>query len=380
MHLTLHLTRACNMNCRYCYSPPQKQSPGMSLDIARQALALGAQLNPDSSCGIVFFGGEPLLQKNLIRQILDLADEMSAHKQGRFHFKMTTNGLLLDDEFLQLAVDRRIVIALSHDGLQQAHDAHRMSMSGTSTWPAVTANLQKLLKVKPYASVLSVINPDTVQYMSKSIEFLVSLGVRYLVLSLNYAADWSPSDLAELEKQYLRLARKYVQWTLEGKKFYLSPFEVKLASHIDPENHPVCDLGMRQLSVDPEGYLFPCIQFPRAGHDSPWQIGHVSTGINEPRRIAVNALASAEKALCAQCEIAPRCQNKCACLNWQTLGTLDNPSPILCAHEKLLTPIADRIGQILWNKQAPHFIQKHYNRCYPLLSLLEDTHAASFHE
>lgn len=62
MHLTLHLTRACNMNCRYCYSPPLEQSPGMSLDIAKQALLLGAKLNPASSCGIIFFGGEPLLQ------------------------------------------------------------------------------------------------------------------------------------------------------------------------------------------------------------------------------------------------------------------------------------------------------------------------------
>ena len=85
-----------------------------------------------------------------------------------------------------------------------------------------------------------------------------------------------------------------------------------------------------------------------------------------------------EKTPCKTCDIASRCQNKCACLNWQTLGALDNPSPILCAHEKLITPIADRIGQILWNKQAPHFIQKHYNRCYPLLSLIEDAKAASF--
>lgn len=253
-----------------------------------------------------------------------------------------------------------------------------MTMSGKSTWPTVTANLQKLLKVKPYASVLSVINPDTVQCMSQGIEFLVSLGVRYLVLALNYAAPWSESSLAELERQYLHLARKYVQWTLEGKKFYLSPFEIKLASHIDPENHPSCDLGNRQLSIDPEGYIYPCIQFPRAGHDSPWQIGHVSTGLNEPRRQAVNTLASQEKTPCKTCDIASRCQNKCACLNWQTLGALDNPSPILCAHEKLITPIADRIGQILWNKQAPHFIQKHYNRCYPLLSLIEDAKAASF--
>ena len=90
MHLTLHLTRQCNMRCDYCYTPPRDARP-MSLETAVKALRMGARLTGDSSCGVVFFGGEPLLCRELMAEVVAEARRMERRGTGRFHFKVTTN-------------------------------------------------------------------------------------------------------------------------------------------------------------------------------------------------------------------------------------------------------------------------------------------------
>ena len=86
MHLTLHLTRSCNLRCDYCYAPPRADT-GMRFDVGHDALRLGGRLNTDS-CGIVFFGGEPLLHEDLIRRIVAEARAMADRGEGHFHFKI----------------------------------------------------------------------------------------------------------------------------------------------------------------------------------------------------------------------------------------------------------------------------------------------------
>jgi len=244
MHLTLHLTRACNLRCDYCYAPPQDGAP-MSFAIGRQALELGSRLN-SGSCGIVFFGGEPLLCKGLIRDLVACGHELERYRAGRFHFKVTTNGMLLDEEFLEFALREEVFVALSFDGTQAAHDAHRRTAGGAGTFETLLPRLRLLLSARPYSSVMIVVNPDTAAHLTESVEFLLEEGARYLILSLNHAAPWT---------EYEKLAQRYVAWTRAGRKFYLSPFEVKLSSHINRHcyHKDRCELGRRQLSVDPAG-------------------------------------------------------------------------------------------------------------------------------
>ncbi len=147
MHLTLHLTRACNLRCDYCYAPPQASSP-MSFATGRQALELGSQLN-SGSCGIVFFGGEPLLCKELIRELVACGRGLERYRAGRFHFKVTTNGTLLDEAFLEFAVREDVFVALSFDGTQPAHDAHRRTPTGEGTFESLLPRLRLLLAARP---------------------------------------------------------------------------------------------------------------------------------------------------------------------------------------------------------------------------------------
>lgn len=346
----------------------------MAFDIGLRAMELGAGLT-NGSCGVVFFGGEPLLQRELLLELVGAGRAMQKAGAGRFHYKITTNGLLLDESFLEAAVRNEIVIAMSFDGVREAHDAHRRRADGSVTFDLLLPKLRMLLAAKPYSNVIMVVNPDTAGRMAESVEFLFDCGVRYLIMALNYAGDWQAEHLEILRQQYTRLAARYARWTLAGRKFYFSPIEVKLSSHINRDRFDAerCDLGRRQISVDPAGYLYPCVQFVRAGSQSRWCIGHVSSGIDTGRADGLNAEAKQEKAQCATCDLRARCGHTCACLNWQATAGITSVSPILCAHEKMLIDLADRLGNFLYRRQSPLFIQKHYNAAYPMLSLMEDS-------
>jgi uncharacterized protein len=360
------------MRCSYCYAPPHG-GPAMSEATARQAMELGSRLG-SGSCGVIFFGGEPLLQRERIEALVGAGREMERRQAGRFHFKMTTNGLLLDESFLEFSIRNDVLIAMSFDGVAEAHDRHRRTPEGGGTFEQLLPKLRMLLDVRPYSSVLMVVNPDTAKYLCDSVSFLLDLGCRYLIVSLNYAADWNESSFSVLQQQLKRLGKLYIQWTQQGRKFYLSPFEVKLSSHINRDCYRKerCELAARQISVDPDGYLYPCVQFPKAGSASQFCIGHVETGIDEEAREQLRRESEQEKAFCRGCAISQRCNNTCGCLNWQTTGTINGISPVLCRYEQMLIPIVDAVGEKLYRRRDPLFIQKHYNSAYPVLSLLDD--------
>jgi uncharacterized protein len=106
-----------------------------------------------------------------------------------------------------------------------------------------------------------------------------------------------------------------------------------------------------------------CVQF--VGEES-FSIGSVEGGIDEARR------GGLYKETCADCAVKGRCNHYCGCLNRQATGSIDRVSPVLCAHERLLLPIADRLAEKLYRKRSAMFIQKHYNEFYPLVSMVED--------
>ena len=282
--------------------------------------------------------------------------------------------MLLDLDFLQFSLREDVLVAMSFDGVTEAHDAHRLLPGGEPTHHLLEHRLRLLLETRPHASVLMVVNPDTAPRMCDSVSYLLDLGCRYLIISLNYATRWSRADLRTLERQYRRLGKLYLRWTRQRRKFYLSPLEVKISSHINRHRHREerCELARRQISVDPGGHLFPCVQFVRAGPQSEWCIGDLDRGIDETARTRLYQQSMTQKPACEGCVVHRRCNHTCGCLNWQVTGNLNGVSPVLCAHERMLMPIADHIGRVLYQRRDPTFISKHYNEAYPVLSLLEE--------
>ena len=367
MHYTLHLTERCNMRCRYCYV---KQSPEtMTAQTARAAVDLAVRGN-ERRLGLIFFGGEPLLCRGLIEETVAYA-ESRVTPDTKFFYKLTTNGLLLDDAFLAFAQQHGIYIALSLDGTREAHDRHRTAQDGSPTHGLVCDTARRLLQTHPYAPVLMTVCPDTVPLYAESVDFVYSLGFRYIVCSLDYAADWDKAALSQLKRQYTLLSEFYTEHTLAEDKFYFSPFDVKISSHIHSRTYHQerCELGRRQLSVSPDGGLYPCVQF--AG-DEPYRAGNVFDGIDEAKRQALFLRNEAEKPDCGGCAVKQPCNRHCACLNKQATGSMDTVSPVLCAHERIVLPIADRLAGKLYKQRSALFIQKHYNDFYPLVSLAED--------
>ncbi len=370
MHITLHLTNACNLGCHYCYVHKQ-QPKEMSLKTAKAAIEFAGR--DGDSVGVSFFGGEPLLKKGLIKDVIKYGREIEPRLGCSFHFKITTNGTLLDEPFLQLCSDERVLAAVSLDGTREAHNKHRLFKDGTGSYGDVSKAAKTLLKYQPYACAMMVVNPDTVHLYADGVQHLFDLGFQYFVCSLNYErdADWTDAHMNELERQFDKLAQMYIKWTLDEKKFYFSPFEVKMRSHIDGDRYceQRCQLGMKQLSVDTDGTLYPCVQF--AG-ERDYAIGSVFSGIDETKRRALYLRSEKTADVCGGCAIKQRCNHHCGCLNKQATGDINGISPVLCAHERLALAAADRIAETLYQKGCSLFLQKQYNDMFPLISLIED--------
>ena len=222
------------------------------------------------------------------------------------------------------------------------------------TCELLSEKIHLLLQSHPYAPVLMTVNPDTVQYYAESVEYLYSRGFKYLICSMNYAGNWNQESLEILKREYNKLAEFYYERTLAEDKFYPSPFEVKISSHINRRSycHERCELGKKQISVAPDGRLYPCVQFV---YDKQYSIGHVDTGIDNKKRYELFSLNEAEKESCTECAVRERCNHYCGCLNKQSTGSISKVSPVLCAHERILLPIADKLAGKLFKKKKRTF-------------------------
>jgi uncharacterized protein len=361
MHLTLHLTARCNLRCSYCYDSDH-QGGNMSLDTVMSAMAMSQQSSPaNGSIGIVFYGGEPLLRRELIAETVRLCRAIKARTGQQFHFKMTTNGILLDEVFLTHPDTGKVQIALSHDGVRDAHDAHRVDRAAQGTFDRLSPKVDLLLAHRPDSLAMAVVTPATVSYYAESVAYLFQRGFRYMHCSLDYGARWTQAHLAELRREYRKLARWYWQATTRQEQFYFSPLDTKIASHVNPGScfAERCDLGRHQVSVAPNGRLYPCVQFVGDGTDDTYAIGDVATGIDPSPLERIANQASMEGESCADCAIRARCDHYCGCLNKQATGRVDQVSPVLCAHERIVLPIADRLAERLF-RRSPAFVSKHY--------------------
>ena len=329
MNVTLHLTTGCNLRCSYCFEGEHARREDMSPEVARAAIdfALGSG---GERPGIIFFGGEPLLRRDLIVDALGWAREAAARAGAQPHFKITTNGVLLDDEFLALCAREDVAISLSFDGVREAHDRHRLNVAGQGTFHRVEERARALLRHRPYSPAIVVTTPETVEHAAASVRYLLRVGFRYVIFQVNYAGAWTEDALDELERQYWEMARLYVELTRREEKFYLSPFDVKIATHIRGEEARglLCRLGIRQVSVAPDGTLFPCVQFVPHGdgrRDRRFAIGDVWRGVDERARAVCFEETERDHPDCAGCDLRARCNRHCGCLNLQTSGELGAP-------------------------------------------------------
>jgi len=380
MNMTLHLTDACNMACKYCF---QTRSPSyMTEETARKAvdlsvfasgpvsgrdllsmykpaLASEGKLGDSLSTGICFFGGEPLLLRNLIMNTVKYCSAINKERGHPFFFKLVTNGTLLDESFLEFADKNKIGIGFSHDGLMQ--DDSRIFPDGSGTAVLLESKIRLLLSHQPDAIVMCTVSPSLVGKFAGSVEWLFEKGFRriYTTPAVGEKACWSDENLEELGEEYRKISLLYIDWTARGERFYFPAFDTKIETHIMGElyRHKTCRFGQKQLSVAPDGGIYPCIQFVG---EPACKMGDVFSGIIDNKRDYVIEQGKREPDICQACALRGRCQYNCCCRNKHMTGQIDQVSPFTCSHEQLLIRYADEAANALYEKQNKTFIKKQY--------------------
>lgn len=373
LSVAFHLTHNCNLRCAYCYSGEKFGAgmPDQTADLAVDFAVAEANRQSADHLEIIFFGGEPLLKFPLLCRIVDRL--CNVPNGLRVSFKMSTNGLLLSEEVVRELARRNVFVSISLDGGPEVQDRQRPDALGRGTASRLKDGIPRLLSWNPCANVTCVCAPAFADRLDSSVQWIFAQGFSFVTTTLDYSAAWTLDDMERLRQAYERLAEWYVQQTLAGEKFYLSCFDERIRTWTKGplERCERCSIGQRQFSVAPSGRLYPCVQFVREDRDDSLAIGDIHRGFDESRRAAVFRKSEAQKTECQGCALLPRCSNWCACVNWQTTGRLDRVSPVLCEHERILMPIADRAANQLWGRRNPEFLHKQYNPAFPVLSFVE---------
>ena len=346
MNISLILTRQCNLRCRYCFETHENDR--MTRETALAAMDMLVR-SGDKRCGVSFFGGEPLLQKSLIYECVAYAGQFP---DIRFSFNMTTNGLLLDEEFLTFARDtsardtdardNRFLIALSHDGTMSR--VNRLYADGRDCLAALDDKLSLLLSYRPDAFIMATVAPNTASMAAESVIGLFRQGVRRLNLAPDARPDagWDVDSMEILSEQLDAIADYVYSEFLAGRNVYFNNFEEKILSIVQNKPCHVCRLGKRKLYVDWDGSIYPCIQF---GGVAAYRMGDVIHGVSKVRQEEIYTRSLQKPTFCRGCAFEARCVNDCACLNYQQCGQMNEVSPVQCAWQRTVIRHADELAR-----------------------------------
>ena len=355
MNFTLHLTDRCNLTCTYCRH--ERRPHTMPLEVIKAAVSLSMK-SGGRGTGLCFYGGEPLLCRELIYDAVAYCEGLRQSTGHPFQYRLNTNGLLLDEEFVAFAAEHRIRIGLSHDGRGQ--DVCRLLPDGRGSLEFLSPKVPTLLSYLPDTIVMLTVTPKTADTFADSVADLFELGFRHIYTTPAYGerVSWSEDDLDRLRSQYRRIAKLYADWSERGERFFFSTFDVKIASHIDNRRfcRDLCHIGRGQYSVTADGTLYPCTSF--VGEDD-FVLGDVFSGITPAAVRKMQTHKTPES--CKDCALRNRCTHACGCINLIETGAVDRVSPMHCAHEQMIIEVSDALAAKLYRRRVPAFLKKHYD-------------------
>ena len=263
--ITLVVTHQCNFDCRYCLQKHEDVS--MTKETAIKSIdAFASGIVEGDKAQISFYGGEPLLQKELIKELVNYScEKILSIPDTRLTFEITTNGLLLDEDFITFAKRNKILLALSHDGLAQ--DEVRTDRGGNKTKDRIDEKLQMLLKTFPETIVMMTVHPDYVDRIVDSLKFFRSKGVKSvsMVLAHGERVSWDDETFEKLTREMNKVEALYEQWNAGNDVFRFIPFDNKIKNYIRQRDADsvTCHFGCHKFMVDADGKYYPCSLFGR---------------------------------------------------------------------------------------------------------------------
>ena len=334
MKCTLGITQQCNLACDYCYI--QKKPVTMQLETARKiADYVFLHSLPDEKIEFGFFGGEPLLEFGLIKDITLIIQNHRLYSPEKVNFTVTTNGTILNEKIIDFLKANNIVLCISCDGPPEVQNVHRRFKTGKGSAALVEDNIKAALKVFPLVPVNSVYSPDTLGFLPDVVEYIASLGVQRIFLNPDISAAWTEKDADALPELFGRIGKMYLSYHLENKPEYISLIDSKIAVILKGGYQPFekCRMGDGELAFAPSGNIYPCERL--IGSDDGRQ--HCLGNINETTDLKPRCQhipTDAVNTECLNCSLSAYCMNWCGCTNYAMAGSYNKAAPFLCASEK----------------------------------------------
>ena len=329
--LCLHVAHTCNLNCSYCFASQGKYQGDravMSYEVGKRALDFLVENSGNRhNLEVDFFGGEPLMNFQVVKDLVAYARSIEKEKGKNFRFTLTTNGVLVDDDVIEWANKECHNVVLSLDGRKEVHDRYRVDYAGNGSWEKIVPKFQKFVEAREgkgyyMRGTFTHANPDFL----KDIQTMLDLGFRELSMEPVVCASGDPSELTEEDlemvmRQYEQLAELMLQKDKEGEPFTFYHYMIDLTG--GPciyKRISGCGSGTEYMAVTPWGDLYPCHQFVG---DEKFRLGDIWEGVTntaiQGEFAACNVYAHEE---CKECWARLYCSGGCAANAYHATGSV----------------------------------------------------------
>ena len=329
--LCMHVAHTCNLNCSYCFASQGKYHGDravMSFEVGKQALDfLVANSGSRKNLEVDFFGGEPLMNFQVVKDLVAYARSIEKQHNKNFRFTLTTNGVLVDDDVIDFANRECSNVVLSLDGRKEVHDRYRVDFAGNGSWEKIVPKFQKFVEArqgKEYymRGTFTHANPDFLA----DIQQMLDLGFTELSMEPVVSAPGDPGALTEEDlpivlEQYEKLAELMLEREKAGKPFTFYHYMIDLSG--GPciyKRISGCGSGTEYMAVTPWGDLYPCHQF--VGEEA-FKLGNIWDGVTNPdvqaQFAACNVYAHPE---CRDCWARLYCSGGCAANAYHSTGSV----------------------------------------------------------
>ena len=330
--LCLHVAHTCNLNCSYCFASQGKyhgERAIMSYEVGKQALDfLIAHSGTRHNLEVDFFGGEPLMNFDVVKQLVAYARSIEKEHGKNFRFTLTTNGMLIDDDVIDFANREMHNVVLSLDGRKEVHDRFRVDHAGRGSWERIVPKFQKLVNARGgrgyyMRGTFTHANPDFLNDIKQMLDLgFTELSMEPVVCAPDDPSALTKDDLEVVFDQYEELAALMLERIDEGRPFTFYHYMIDLAG--GPciyKRISGCGSGTEYMAVTPWGDLYPCHQF--VGEEK-FKLGNVWDGVTAPdvqeQFAACNVYTKPE---CADCWAKLYCSGGCAANAYHATGSVN---------------------------------------------------------
>ena len=329
--LCLHVAHTCNLNCDYCFASQGKyhgERAVMSFEVGKRALDfLIENSGTRHNLEVDFFGGEPLMNWDVVKQLVEYARSVEKQHNKNFRFTLTTNGVLIDDDVIDFANREMSNVVLSLDGRREIHDLKRVDHAGNGSYDRIVPKFQKLVESRGgenyyMRGTFTHANPD----FTKDIFHMLDLGFTELsmepvVCAPDDPAALTPEDLEIVKEQYEILAKEMIKRGKEGKGFTFYHYMIDLTE--GPcvyKRISGCGSGTEYMAVTPWGDLYPCHQF--VGEEQ-YKLGDIWNGVtNDALREDFRSCNAYSREECKTCWAKLYCSGGCAANAYHASGSI----------------------------------------------------------